>query len=220
MKTKKIILYHLLIISICLALNVHCSGDRNKEKIIAEYTIKLKGPFIIYGININKILNKKFSEIEKELNSKTRVDEEVSVIFIYKEKNFVTKSINTRDRDAITIKYGPIDDTSIYKKYKEVIPYSMEFYGGLNTNEKANTKNSVIKELQKNLPDNNLTRKALSDIQNTFVKGDYKAGLVIVINFEMSEFPTVRFSIGFTTIYKNEIFYRYTFSRKDVVYPP
>jgi hypothetical protein len=138
MKTKKLILFHLLMISICLGLNIHCSGDRNKEKIIAEYIIKPKDRFIIYGIDIEKILNKKFSELEKELNSKTRVDEEVSVVFLRKENDFVTKSIRTNSKDMVEIRYGPVEDLKIYKKYKDVISCSIVFYGGLNVNDKPN----------------------------------------------------------------------------------
>lgn len=203
-----------------MPLNINCSNDKFKEMIIAEYTIELKDGFIIYGIDINKILNKKFPLIEKELNSKTKVDEEVSVIFISKAKDFIVKSINTEDKDEIDIKYGPVEDSSVYRRYEDIIPYSIEFYGGVSVHDKQNTKNSVIKELKKNLPDNDLVKKVLNDIQNTFLEGDYKPGLIIRINFKMPKFPIAKLSIGFSSFYKDEIFYKYTFCRKSVLYPP
>jgi hypothetical protein len=42
----------------------------------------------------------------------------------------------------------------------------------------------------------------------------------MVINFEISRLPVASFSIVFTPFFKNEIFYKFIFSRKDVAYPP
>jgi hypothetical protein len=218
MKKNRMLLFHLLIMPLCLLLSTHCTGDQKSQKIIAQYTIKPIGKFIIYGLDIGKITDQTFSEIEKELNSKTKIDREVSVAFIGIEKDFVSKSIKTGYKDHIDILYGPIHDPNTYERYKDIVPYSIRFYGELNPNEKPITKNSVLEELKRNLPDDDTTRKALNDIQNILLKGDSKKDSVIRIAFEMPKFPIAEFKIGFS--YKGDIFYTYAFSRKNEIYPP
>lgn len=217
MEKTKILLTRLLVIPLCLVLFIHCGGDQKMERIIAQYTIKPINKFMLYGVDINKIIDKPFSEIEKKLNSKTRIDREVSVAFIRIEKDFVPKTTRTEYKDSIDIVYGPIEDTNIYEKYEGVVPNSIRFYGELNVNEKPDTKNAVLEELKRNLPDSDTTKRALNDIQNAFLKGNYRGNSVIKIDFEMTKFPLAEFSIRYVD--KNKILYEYTFSRKKEVYP-
>jgi hypothetical protein len=78
----------------------------------------------------------------------------------------------------------------------------------------------LIEELRKNLPADDTTKKALNDIQHIFMEGVYKPDMAMVINFEIPRLPVASFSIVFTPFFKNEIFYKFIFSRKDVAYPP
>lgn len=201
----------------CMALSTQCIRDSSKG-IIEEYTIKPNKKFVIYGADVNKILHSNFSEIEKILNCKTEIDREVSVIFIGKEKDFVTKSIMTEVKDHIDVIYGPVEDISNYEKYNNIILFSIIYYGGLNINENINTKNTIVEELKKNLPDDEITRKALNNIRNTFITGSYRKDMgVIGIKFDMPQYPIAEFYIGYDN--KNEIFYRYNFSRNSKIYP-
>jgi hypothetical protein len=217
MKKRMILLARLTIMIFYLALGTHCHSGA-KKGVIEEYTIKPNKEFVIYGVDVKKILRSNFSEIEKILNCKTEIDREVSVIFITKRKDFVSKSIMTRIKDYIDIVYGPVEDTNNYEKYNNIIPFSMIYYAGLNINENINTKNTIIEELKKNLPDNETTRGVLNNIKSTFITGNYRKDMgVIKIKFDMPQYPIAEFYVGYDD--KNEIFYRYNFSRNNEIYP-
>ncbi len=202
----------------CMALSIHCINDSPKG-IIEEYTIKPNKEFVIYGVDINKILHSNFSEIEKILNCKTEIDREVSVIFITKRKDFVCASIKTEIKDYIEIAYGPVEDINNYERYDLIVPFSMIYYATLNVNENVITKNTIIEELKKNLPDDEITRKALNNIKNTFITGSYRKDMgVVKIKFDMPKYPIAEFYIGYDKD-RNVIFYRYNFSRNNEIYP-
>lgn len=202
-----------------IMLNSACSGKSPKEKMVRNYQVKPNERISLYGLDVHKVIDSKFLEVEKLLNHKAQVDSEVAVVFIRKRQNFISKQFKTDILDYIEITYGPIEDTVIYKDYLNVTPRNMIFAASINTKESIKTKESILYELQKILPENDSTKQIINHINDYFILGPYIAGSVMVVNFNMSNYPVAKFAIGFSRESPNEIFYTYTFSKDKVIYP-
>jgi len=184
---------------------------------IDEHFLKPKAEFIIYGSNVQKMVNKPFKEIEKELGAITQVDKEVSIVFIGKVKDFVLKNQATQMKDRIDISYGPVDDLAIYERYKNILPNAVSFHGSFKISEKTEIKSNIIKQLERNLQKNDETAQVLDQIKNKFLMGN-KEGVILKINFEMHDFSIANFVIGFSQAHQDEIFYKFTFSKTKNLY--
>jgi hypothetical protein len=204
-----------IILFSCAVINITCNAKK-EEKVIAEYTVIPKDNFIVYGIDVNRFIELKFLDIEKELSSETRVDSAVMVVYLDKSNDFVQKIKKTEIKDIITFTYGPIEDLTIYERYQDISPKTIRFYAGLLPTEDSTNKESVIRELQKNLPDNDTTRQIVAQIRKTFILGDYQDKLILIVNFDMPKFRIAEFVIGFAY---GKMFYKYTFSTTEMLYP-
>jgi hypothetical protein len=198
--------------------NTSCADKSIGKTTFQKYSLKPKGDLIIYGINIPKIMDKPFKEIEKQLGAMVQVDREVAVVFIRRQEDLVFKSHPTVTKDSIDIVYGPIEDLAIYGRFKKMTPNSMILYGSLKMNEKSEIKKTIIAELEKNLEMNDATKRVLEQISNEFITGS-KRKVIITINFVMPGFPIASFDIGFAKAHPDEIFYKYVFSEKESLYP-
>jgi len=205
-----------IVLSLLLLIGVSCQvRDSNRSEEI--YTIKPTGSFRIYGIEIDKILSNNFSKIERTLHAKTKIDEEVSVIFIRRDGDFVTKTQILNIKDHVDILYGPVEDLSLYKKPGSVVPQSAVFYGKLSINEPTDIKRTIVEELEKNLPPKNTAKELLDKIRHDFIAGAYHEGRTLRINFDVTPYHIAYFYIMFSD--KEEIIYRYVFSKEKEVYP-
>lgn len=202
---------------ICIAV-ISCSSSEGKKEIIEEYSITPKEPFVIYGYDIKNLINMDFGELEKKLGSEIKVDSEVAVVFIRKKKDFTRKSKSTATKDDIEAVYGPIEDLRIYKLYQEISPLTVQFWGTFSVDENLYVKESLIRELQKNFPDNDTAKLIIDKIRNQFILGKYSTDSVICINFKIPEFSIAEFDIGFSK-YREELFYKYFFSLTENPYP-
>ncbi|HUL00906.1 MAG TPA: hypothetical protein VLX29_08635 [Nitrospirota bacterium] len=184
------------------------------------YAIKPNSKFRIYGIEIDKILSKRFSEIEQDLDAKTVIDKKASVISITKERNFVLKirgQILNAVKDRIDISYGPVEGLSLNKNPGSVLPRSIVFHGVLAISEPVGTKQTIIRELEENLPHNGAAKDILDKINHDFLLGNYSKSRRLKVNFEMPGYTVAYFYITFSD--NLEIIYRYVFSRSTEVYP-
>jgi hypothetical protein len=209
--------------SIVLSLFIFITASCQNQKVTSQedvYTIKPHPTVKIYGMEIDKIFSKKFSEIEKELNTKIKIDKEVSTILIRKDKNFVLKirdQILNTAKDHIDILYGPVDNLSLYDNPGSVLPRSIIFYGMLSMSEPAGSKQTIVKELATMLPQSNTAKEILDKINSDFIAGLYREGKTLKINFDLPGRPVAYFFITFSD--KGQLVYRYVFSRDKVVYP-
>ena len=201
-----------------MTLALSCSKG-NREKMIEHTVIPKKGDIILYGYDINKLIKMNFGELEKVLGVKAKVDSEVAVVFISKSEDVINKTTPTSIKDYIDFIYGPIEDLSIYERYEKVSPLTISFYGSLCINEDSTKKQSIIRELQKNLPKNYESKRIIENICRKYFLGEYsKEDSVININFKSPKFPIAKFTMGFSPTRK-EIFYRYFFSLTKEPYP-
>lgn len=201
---------------ICILSNAACSGKSSKEKIVGNYTVVPKEDIVLYGFDLQKIMNLKFSDIEKTLGCKAKVDSEVAVVFIDTKRDFIEKQYKTDVVDNIDITYGPIEDTLIYKNYLNVLPRAAILYGTIDFKESVNNKRSISRELQNILPSDQHTKQIVDKIDDIFMTGTYKEGVVLVVNFKLSDYPIAKFATGYL---HNRLFYKYTFSKDRVIYP-
>lgn len=211
---KKDIIYSggVLMLSFLIMLNICCSAQKS-EKVIEKYTVTPKDSIIIYGVNINELIEVSFRDIEKELGSKTQVDSEMAIVFNRKRSDFVQKTKKTKIKDHIDAVYGPIED---YERYLDITPHTIAFYGGLLVTEDSTIKESIIRELQKNLKENDTTRKIIKKIRQRFIWGDYEDDIWLKINFKTQKFPLAKFAIGLS---EGEVSYKYIFSIVENPYP-
>lgn len=207
--------YFIIAMTVILIVPIFMSCINKTEKRIEEYAVMPNKYLILYGVDIKKMLNKKFFEIEKEIDKKTEIDKEVEIVFIRKESDLVIKKQPTEAKDDIEISYGPIKELHDYERYNDIMPHTIIFNGYLKKSESADIKETIVKELQKNLPKDDTTTQILEKIRNEFIdKNDTNSTLTI--NFKMSDFPIANFHIG---VFQSEIFYKYTFSKKKEIYP-
>lgn len=203
---------------LCSLLILLCISCKEKSKTVFEgYTVKPNEQLVIYGLDVKKVLNTTFSQIEKEVGSEIQVDREVSIIFIRTNKDFMEKTKKTHIKDGFEIRYGPIEDLTLYKKYKQVIPNLLLVTGNFNTNEKINIKKTIVTELEKNLPNSPATQQIIEQINNSFITGE-KKDLNITINFNIPDYPIATFTIGHSSYHQSEIFYKFTFSKTTDLY--
>ena len=182
-------------------------------KVIIKPSVTIK-PF---GYEFSSILNSSFGEIEKKINHKTQVDTEVAIIFIDTKKDLIKKEYKTNSIDNVTISYGPIEDTLLYKTYLSIKPNTIILYGTLSIKENEKTKNIILSELQNIMPKQEQSNAVIEKISEVFIKGHYDKNAVFIIDFEIKDYPTAEFAIGY--LINDQIFYKYTFSKTANIYP-
>jgi hypothetical protein len=200
-------------------MNISCQQHEVK-KADQVYAIKPHSTVRIYGIEIDHIFSKTFSEIEKELDAEIKIDKEASVIVINKNKNFILKirdQVLNPVKDHVDVLYGPVENASLFNNPGSVRPRSMVFYGTLSVGEPAGSKQTIIKELESILPRSNTAKEILDKISKDFIIGSYREGKTLKINFDMPGYPVAYFSIVFSD--NGQIVYRYVFSKTREVYP-
>lgn len=220
-KKNKSYLFLLSISTLYLVLNLSCSNRGDKNKIL-KYTVTPKDKFVIYGVNVNEIIDMKFRDIEEKLGCETKIDSEMAVVFIRKEGDLVEKSKRTESEDYIEVVYGPIKDSIVYTQYKDILPHTIEFFGWLSIDEDSDVKGSIITELAKNLSDNDTTRQIIKHIRQKFIRGNLEDIKWIEIDFNMPKFLLAKFSIGFVSYegkISRKLIYKYIFSIKEEPYP-
>jgi hypothetical protein len=220
-KKNKIYLFILLILALCLMMNLSCNNQKNrgnKDKNL-EYIVTPKGNLVIYGVNVNEIIDIKFRDIEKEFGCETKVDSEMAVVFIDKYGDFVQKTKETQTKDHIGLTYGPIEDLTIYDHYKDVTPTTIIISGQLSINEGSAIKESITKELHEILPNNDETIKITKRIREEFISGDLKKGLILTVKFNIPKFPFAEFSVWYHNGEEKKILYQYIFSLRKDPYP-
>lgn len=205
----------LVIALICVLFNADCSGKSKKSAPII-YDATLKENVVLYGVDINKLLDSKFSDIGKKFNCSAVVDSEMSVVFVHIEKDFMNKKYSTAVVDHISITYGSIEDLNIYNTYPDIKPLTIAFYGSFKDNEPVKIKDIIIKELQGILTDNNNTRNIINAVRKNIIEGVYKEDLIYNINFKTPKFQFAKLYIGFAN---GELFYKYVFSKVKEPYP-
>lgn len=193
-----------------------CNAKSQEEQRGDKYLIKPSHDIVLYGLNINKVINKTFAEIAREVDAKVEADPEVAVIFINKKKDFVLKSQQTSIKDYILIQYGPIDDLATHKNLGKEMPNTILFYGALKLNENTITKKTIQEELAKNLPQNSTTKEIIEKIEHMFVTGAYREGQKVTITFDSPDFAVAYCSIFF---YREQLHYKYVFSKTKEIYP-
>lgn len=196
---------------------ISCKGkSEGDEKILARYTVKPKERLVLYGLDIHRVLGFNFADIEKTLGCKAKIDDEVAAVFIRIERDFANKEHKTSTKDSIDIIYGPVEDVTIYKDYSHVVPRTIAIYGDFKIDEKIKNKESIVKELKKNLPDNETANQIIEQIRKEFIAGNYKAELTLVIYFDIPKYPLSQFLIYFSL---GELSYKYIFSKDKDPYP-
>lgn len=210
----------IFVIFLGMALALSCSKG-NKENVI-EYTVTpKKGDIVLYGYDINKLMKMNFGELEKVLGVKAKVDSEVAVVFVEKNKDFVKKSMRSYLKDHLEIIYGPINDTAIYRKYLEISPNTIYFSGSFSVQQDSIIKETVIQELKKNLPKNDTTKQIIWDIRKNILFGKYNKHIGVKIYFQIPELQSAKFSICFFKYDKKHlgILYKYIFPLMKEPYP-
>jgi hypothetical protein len=122
-----------------------------------------------------------------------------------------------RIKDNILIQYGPIDDLATHKNLGKILPNTIAFYGALKLNENTATKKTILKELEKNLPQNSAAKDILEKIGHIFITGTYREGQEVTITFDSPDFAVANFFIFFS---QEELNYKYVFSKTKDIYPP
>jgi hypothetical protein len=182
-----------------------------------EYKIKPKNEFIICDIDINKTINMRFRDIENRYNEDTKVDSEVSVIFIRKNMKTDSNRLDTCINLDIDFIFGPIDNDSVFTKFKEVCPNTIVFYGSINRKANLNCKNKVISELEKNLFSDSLSISVIKRIKTEILESTSKNSSSISIQFDNPNLQMAVFYIGIRD--DNTIYYKYIFSKTKEAYP-
>jgi hypothetical protein len=208
---RKLLISGLLILS--------CISCQEKSKNVSvEYTIELSKPMVLYGINIDGIMNTTFSQLEKDLGAAIRIDREAGVISIYRQKDFIKKSKRTAYPDSVEVEYGSIQDVAVYRRYKRLEPSLLLIIGSINENETLGNKTSIVRQLEKNLPRTAAARQVLNQITSKIIKGKER-NFDVGIDFVMKGYPTATFSMGYTQYHKDEIFFKFVISKeKDPTY--
>jgi hypothetical protein len=202
-----------LIVSLCLICLIGCKA---KSALAIKFDVPTNNDIFLYGVDISKIMNSKFYDIEKMLNCKSVIDEELGVIFTDINGNFIRKNIKTDVADYIRISYGPAENSDLYKTYLNVKPTTITFYGSLKDTELLQNKNLILKELQTILRDTDSTKTMINKIRKEIIDNVYTEEIFYDITFITSEFPLAKFYIGFA---HGELFYKYVFSKVKEPYP-
>ncbi|MEO0292677.1 MAG: hypothetical protein ABIN61_00445 [candidate division WOR-3 bacterium] len=215
----------LFIISFILILfAMNCKETKIKQN-FKEYRYKVipNEEIEIYGVNVNKAIDEKFSLLEKEFNSKAEIDDEVAVVILRRLKDFVKKTKETIPKDCVDLLYGPIDvqkiyNQEIYKEYQNVSPNTIIVSGKLLFSEDSTVKESIITELQKILPSNDTCKKVIKDLRQ-FIHGDFEKNTQFKIDFDIPKFPYAEFAVWFHKGEEENIYYQYIFSLREDAYP-
>lgn len=209
--------YFIVACAFCALLNISCNNNGMKDKVVGKTIIKSNETIKPFGYDFTSILNSSFGEVEKKLNYKTQVDTEVAIIFIDTKKDLIKKEYKTKRIDNVTISYGPIEDTLLYKTYLSIKPNAIILYGTLSIKENEKTKNIILSELQNIMPKQSQSNAVIEKISEVFIKGHYDKNAVYVIDFEIKDYPIAEFAIGY--LINDQIFYKYTFSKVANIYP-
>lgn len=210
-----------IIFIICLGISFTLGCTKKNGENVIEFTVTPTKDFNLYGYDIKKLIKMKFGELEKVISSEAKVDSEVAVVFVRRVKDFVKKSKHTEDKDLIEVVYGPIEDTIIYNRYPEISPNTIYLSGSFSVQEDSIIKETIIKELKRNLPYNDTTKQIIWNIRKKTLFGKYDEDICLRIYFNMTGFQFAKFSICFFKYDEKhiEIFYKYIFSLKKDPYP-
>ena len=219
---RKNAIFVISFVSILFVMN--CKETETKQNLKEyKYTVIPKEEIEIYGVNVNKVIDEKFSLLEKEFNSKAEIDDEVAVVILRRIKDFVKKTKETMPKDYVDLLYGPIDVQKIYnqeidKEYQNMSPNTIMVSGKLLFSEDSTVKESIITELQKNLPPNDTCKKVIKDLRK-FIHGDLEKNTQFKVDFEIPRFSYAEFAVWSHKGEEENIYYQYIFSLREDAYP-
>lgn len=190
---------------------MYCSGGESEKATSRDN-------FVIYGIDINKLSEMKFGDIEEEWSVEADIDSAICIVAIKKEGDFIKKTKKTPNIDYLEVVHAMAED---YASYKDLSPNKIFLSGQISVREVDDVKDAIVKELEKNLPDNAVNRKKMKDIREKFILGNFKDGFSFGFIFSLPEFPYSEFGVSFFRKDKDEefLYYRYIFSKDENLFP-